>query len=46
MFESYLVGLLEKTTGYGLVGGGVSLGVDFEASKAHTIPSLRLLDQM
>ena len=46
MFESYLVGLLEKTTGYGLVGGGVSLWVAFEASKVHTIPNLMLLDQM
>jgi hypothetical protein len=41
MFEYFVLmwNCLGRIMRYGLVGGGVSLGVGFEVSKSHIIPS-------
>jgi hypothetical protein len=50
MFSSQFVDYLGRIRRYGIVEGGVSLGVGFEVSKVHIRPSLALcplpVDQM
>ena len=37
--ECFVSSLLLRIRMFGLVGGGISMGVDFEVSNAHTISS-------